>query len=236
MNTLKNPEQRAYGDIITINVDVQNDFALPTGKLSVNEGETVVEPLNDINDWTRANGGLVVFTADNHPEQTAHFAAYGGVWPEHCVAGTPGAELHNNLIKTPEDLIAYKGTGTIDDGYSGTEAKPVYPGFPDSQKTVGDIVTGVEHFTDASRERLLVLVGGLATDYCVKATVLDALELTDRKKTDVILLRDAIRAVNINPTDGDEAIKAMLEAGALAMTTEEILRGGVQIDASRLER
>ncbi len=239
---MKTTEQTTstYGNAWIINVDVQNDFALPTGALSVADGESIVSPLNQINRWAREQGGTIVFTGDQHPPHTAHFIEHGGPWPTHCVAGTAGAELHEALEVCPWDTIADKGQSVYDDGYSGMDAIPVAGALADPEldgknHTLSDELGELEIIYRQRRSRLAVLVGGLATDYCVKATVLDALERTDRQVVDVVLLRDAVRAVNLQPHDGDAAIQAMLEAGALAMTTEEAMAGGITIDRTRLE-
>lgn len=238
---MKTAEKQIYGDVFTINVDVQNDFALPTGALSVTDGEAVIGPLNRINNWTRDNGGSVIMTADWHPTETEHFATYGGIWPEHCIEDTHGAVLHSNLSVQPFDTVAIKGTSMKDDGYSGLEAVPVAGSMYDATNpqaktyTIEQAIRSAEAYRAEQHQRLAILVGGLATDYCVKATVLDALAATSRENVDVVLLRNAIRAVNLTPIDGDEALKAMIEAGALAMTTEEIIAGGISIDETRLE-
>lgn len=232
---------RIYGNVWGITVDGQNDFALPTGALSVKDGEAIVQPSNEFNQFVRDHSGNVIFTADWHPAETAHFQKYGGIWPEHCVADTEGAQLHSGLIVMPEDTFAIKGTGTKDDGYSGMEAVPqsgaLYrPELAEAGFTLQDALLEAEEEMRQRKQRLVVGIGGLATDFCVKATVLDALKATDRRVTDVVLLRDAIRAVNLEPDAGDKAIAAMIEAGALAMSTRELIRGGIVIDRSRLER
>lgn len=179
-------------------VDVQNDFADPAGSLSVAGGETVVSRINDEVARAVASGAVVVYTQDWHPEVTPHFARDGGIWPVHCVAGTWGAELHPALRVEGERVR--KGTGG-EDGYSGF--------------TMRDPVSGEESATPLEpllRERGIerLVVGGLATDYCVRATVLDALRLGFATS----LLTDAIAAVDLQPQDGERAIAEMLEAGA----------------------
>jgi nicotinamidase/pyrazinamidase len=178
-------------------VDVQNDFADPAGSLSVRGGEEIIAPINDEVARALAGGGVVVYTQDWHPEMTPHFARDGGIWPVHCVAGTWGAELHPSLRVEGERIR--KGIGG-EDGYSGF--------------TVRDPVSGDE--TPTELEAMLrrhdvqrVVVCGLATDYCVRATALDAVRLG----FETSLLADAIAAVNLEPEDGERAIAEMASAG-----------------------
>jgi nicotinamidase/pyrazinamidase len=179
-------------------VDVQNDFADPAGSLYVTGGEDVVARVNlEIGRALRA-GATVVYTQDWHPASTPHFARDGGIWPVHCVAGTWGAEFHPHLRVAGE--VIRKGSNG-EDGYSGF--------------TMRDPVSGEEIPTPLEgllRERGIgrVVVVGLATDYCVNATVLDARRLGF--ETTVIL--DACAAVNLEPADGEEAMARMRAAGA----------------------
>jgi nicotinamidase/pyrazinamidase len=194
--------------IITINVDVQNDFC-PGGSLAVTEGDQVVPVLNDLNALTREKGGIVVATGDQHPEETPHFTT----WPIHCVAGTEGAALHPGLDIKPEDILVDKGMGQTD-GYSAFE------GVARDGRTLEQIVQPVD------RERVALLVGGLATDYCVLTTALDALKVDQKDGTlTVMVVRDAVRAVNIQPDDGEKALRTMEEAGAIIVDSVEILTG-----------
>ena len=179
-------------------VDVQNDFADPSGSLSVSGGEQVVERANDEIERAVAGGALVLYTQDWHPESTPHFAKDGGIWPVHCVAETWGAALHPDLRVVGE--VVRKGSNG-EDGYSGF--------------TMRDPVSGEEtptplegHLRDRGISR--VAVCGLATDYCVQATVLDALRLG----FETTVLTDAVAAVNLQPDDGGRALAAMQEAGA----------------------
>ena len=180
-------------------VDVQNDFADPGGGLYVKGGEDVVDPVNAEIAEARASRGLVVYTQDWHPKSTPHFAKDGGTWPVHCVAGTWGARLHADLAKAPEASKVRKGAGG-EDGYSGF--------------TIRDPETGAESPTELEdllrkREIERVVVVGLATDYCVKETAIDAAA----KGFSTTVLRDAIRAVDLEPGDGDRALEAMQAAG-----------------------
>jgi nicotinamidase/pyrazinamidase len=179
-------------------VDVQNDFADPSGSLSVSGGERVVQRANAEIERAIAAGAPVVYTQDWHPESTPHFAKDGGIWPVHCVAETWGAALHPDLRVAGE--VVRKGSNG-EDGYSGF--------------TMRDPVSGVEMPTPLEsllRDRGIsrVAVCGLATDYCVQATGLDALRLG----FETTVLTDAIAAVDLQPDDGARALTAMEQAGA----------------------
>lgn len=172
-----------------IAVDVQNDFC-PGGALGVERGDEVVAPLNRLIKEFLSRGDLVVKSRDWHPPQTKHFAAYGGTWPVHCVQNTRGAKFHSDLIDDPRILIVSKGLGD-EDNYSAFDGT---------------------NLASLLRERGVteVWVGGLATDYCVKNTVLDALREGFRVKA----VSEAMRAVNLQPGDGERAIEEMRRAGA----------------------
>ncbi|HEX2194243.1 MAG TPA: isochorismatase family protein [Candidatus Limnocylindria bacterium] len=179
-------------------VDVQNDFADPSGSLSVAGGDKVVEAANRYVGQAREAGALVVYTQDWHPESTPHFAKDGGVWPVHCVAETWGAELHPGLSVVGE--VVRKGSNG-EDGYSGFSMR--------DPATGEEIPTALEGMLrDRGVER--VAICGLATDYCVNATALDAVRLGFATE----VLTDAIAAVNLQPADGARALEAMADAGA----------------------
>lgn len=176
-------------------IDVQNDFC-PGGALPVPEGDRVVPVLNRyIEKFTRAK--LPIFaTRDWHPEKTRHFKAYGGLWPPHCIQNTSGAEFRADLSLPKEAVIVSAGTSPDEEGYSGFEGK-------DNNGTgLAELlrVSGIER----------IFVGGLATDYCVKHTVLDGL----KQGFTVVLLEDAVRGVNLHPDDAERAIEEMVSAGA----------------------
>jgi len=180
-------------------VDVQNDFADPAGSLAVADGTAIIPTINAEIAMATSAGGVVVFTQDWHPESTPHFAKDGGPWPVHCVAESWGADLHPDLAAPDDAARIRKGAGG-EDGYSGF--------------TMRDPTTGEEIPTDLDRllrDRAIerVVVVGLATDYCVKATALDAARLGYRTH----LLTDAIAAVDLEPGDGALAIEAMTAAG-----------------------
>jgi nicotinamidase/pyrazinamidase len=180
-------------------IDVQNDFC-PGGSLAVRGGDEVVPVLNKyINQFNQAK--LPIFaTRDWHPEKTKHFKAFGGLWPSHCVQGTHGAEFHNDLALPPDVIVVSAGMGYDEEGYSGFDGK--------DDKGVGLADLLREHGV----ERLFV--GGIATDYCVKATVLDALKSGFK----AVLLQDAVRGVNLQPDDSERAIAEMVRAGASTLT------------------
>jgi nicotinamidase/pyrazinamidase len=180
-------------------VDVQNDFADPGGSLYVKTGEQVVPLINDEIARVVAAGGRVFYTQDWHPESTPHFEKDGGIWPVHCVMGTWGSELHPGLsVGGP---VVRKGSNG-EDGYSGFSMRDPVSGTT-VPTALGDLLG------EAGVTRLVVC--GLATDYCVKATVLDGRE----RGYPVTVLGIAIRAVDLQPGDGDRAVEAMFEAGAL---------------------
>jgi nicotinamidase/pyrazinamidase len=181
-------------------VDVQNDFADPEGSLSVREGEEILPEVNREIRVALAAGSTVVFTQDWHPEHTPHFRTDGGIWPVHCVRDTWGADFHPALHVPADAPVVRKGVDGRD-GYSGFSVRD--PGTGEVEAT---------RLESLLRERGIerILVAGLATDYCVKETVLDARGLG----FDTVVLRDAIRAVDLEPGDGDRAIERMREAGA----------------------
>jgi len=182
-------------------VDVQNDFC-PGGSLAVANADEVVAPLNELMKKFLDRGEPVFKTRDWHPAKTKHFADHGGIWPVHCVQNTAGAEFHPGLLDDPRITIISKGIDESADGYSGFDGTNLARDLLDQE---------VEE----------VWVGGLATDYCVKHTVLDALG----QGFEVKALADAMRAVNVNPTDGDQAIEEMRAAGAEIVGNERAAAG-----------
>lgn len=181
---MSSPANRAL-----IVVDVQNDFC-PGGALAVAEGDQVVAPLNKLIAEFLERGEPVFKSRDWHPAKTRHFANEGGTWPVHCVQNTRGAEFHPELIDDMHIRIVSKGLGDTD----------CYSAFDETDLALQLRRLGVEE----------VWVGGLATDYCVKSTVLDALKEGFRVKA----LENAMRAVEVNPGDGARAIAEMRAAGA----------------------
>lgn len=180
-------------------VDTQNDFADPQGSLYVKGGEEVIGVINDEIARAREAGAPVIFTQDWHPAVTPHFEKDGGIWPVHCVAGTWGAELHPDVDHDAGETRIQKGIEG-EDGYSGFNVQ--------NTETKEVTSTGLERLLrDSGIEKVVVV--GLATDYCVKATAVDAASLGF--ETTVIM--DAIRAVNLQPDDGLKAIEEMKTAG-----------------------
>jgi nicotinamidase/pyrazinamidase len=169
-------------------VDFQNDFC-PGGALAVPDGDAIAGRLNEL-----AGSGefdLVVATRDWHPPDHGSFAEQGGPWPVHCVAGTPGAELHHALDPTPIDVVVDKGRRRETEGYSGFEGTALASLLRDRD---------VEHVT----------VVGLATDYCVKNTALDAL----REGFAVTVDSTAARGVEVQAGDSERALDEVRAAGA----------------------
>ncbi len=173
-------------------VDVQNDF-LPGGALAVKNGDAVIEPINTLSqkfEW-------VLASKDWHPQNTVHFDK----WPVHCVRGTAGASFPENLDVSRIKKVFLKGTGNTDDGYSAFEA------------TNDDL----ESYLKINGIKRLY-VAGLATDYCVKATALDAA----RKGFEVYTVREAVRAVNLNPGDEEKAWSEMKNEGIKIISINEL--------------
>ena len=177
-----------------IAVDVQRDF-LPGGSLGVPDGDAVVDPLLRV----AAAAQYTVATRDLHPPGHVSFVERGGPWPPHCVAGTPGAAIDPRILDAA-DLVVSKGRDVDHDAYSGFD---------------GTVLA--DALRDLGVTRLLV--GGLATDYCVRATVLDA----RREGFEVVVLKDAIRAVDVQAGDGGRALAEMRDAGAQVSTVEVAL-------------
>ncbi len=180
-------------------VDVQNDFADPAGSLSVRGGRDIVPVIGAEIERATAAGALVVYTQDWHPESTPHFRKDGGVWPVHCVGGTWGSELLPEL-PVVEGARIRKGTGG-EDGYSAFSVRD-----PQSGRTAPTRLERI--LREHGIER--VVITGIATDYCVVESALDARRVGFRTE----VLTEAIRAVDLHPGDGDEAIRRMREAGA----------------------
>ena len=178
-------------------VDVQNDFADPAGALSVAGGSDVVPVLNGVIATAEAAGATVAYTQDWHPPDTPHFEKDGGIWPVHCVQDTWGAAFHPDLRVAGE--VVRKGTGG-EDGYSGFTVRDPASGDP-SDTLLGSMLR--------DRGVATVVVGGLATDYCVRDTALDAM----RRGFATFVLIDAVRAVDLQEGDGARALEAMRRAG-----------------------
>jgi nicotinamidase/pyrazinamidase len=184
-------------------VDVQNDFC-PGGALAVPDGDHVVPVLNRYAERFAAQGAAVFASRDWHPPRTKHFAAYGGIWPPHCVQGTTGAALHPALVLPALTQVVSKGMDPEEDAYSCFQARA---------EQGADFASLL-----AAREIQRLFVGGLATDYCVKATALDAL----RAGLVVVVLHDAVRAVEVKPGDGARALAELAAAGAASARLDEV--------------
>ena len=173
-------------------VDVQNDFC-PGGALAVSNGDRIIPIINDLIE----KFSLVAASKDWHPEKSAHFDK----WPLHCVQNQNGAEFHPELKSTSINRVFFKGTGGKDDGYSAFEA------------TNENLE---KYLKDAGVTELYVT--GLATDYCVKASAIDA----SKRGFITYVVTDAIAAVNVNPGDGDKALEEMKNAGVRLISSKEI--------------
>jgi nicotinamidase/pyrazinamidase len=186
-------------------VDVQNDF-LPGGSLAVPHGDEVIPVLNRYISLFRQRHLPIYFTRDWHPPETRHFQSGGGVWPPHCVEGTVGAEFHPELHIPSDAVIISKGMDPEEDSYSAFQGKTA---------------EGVDFLEELKRRGIdRLYVGGLATDYCVRFTVLDA----RRAGFDVIVLEDGIRGVDLQPGDSQRALDEMKGAGAQSARFADVSR------------
>lgn len=179
-----------------IAVDLQNDFC-PGSALAVPNGEEVIPVINR---WLAIDGLFKVATRDWHPADHCSFKEYGGTWPPHCVQNTPGAEYHPDLDASKIDLII----STADN-----PDKEAYSGFDGTDLESELKLRGIKR----------LFIGGLATEYCVKSTVLDAL----KAGFEVVVIKDAIRGIEVNNGDCEKAMSEMRKAGATFVKTEEIL-------------
>lgn len=190
---------------VLVVVDVQNDFC-PGGTLAVPQGDEVVPRANRAIEFFERRGLPVVFTRDWHPPVTKHFKAYGGAWPPHCVQGTKGARFHPGLTVPDGATIVSKGMDPEQDSYSGFQA--LSPNGRDFESVIHDL--------GADR----IYLCGLATDYCVRATALDA----RRRGMRVEVLEDAIRGVDLKPGDTEAAVREMRQAGVAFTGTRGLAR------------
>lgn len=174
-------------------VDVQNDFC-PGGALAVPDGDAVVPVINSLMDHFH----FVFASKDWHPENTKHFEK----WPPHCIQGTKGARFHPKLNRRKIQKVFLKGTSTEDDGYSAFEATN----------------ENLEHYLKHHGIKQLYVVG-LATDYCVKKTALDAA----KRGFETYVIREAVRAVNLHPDDEQKAFNEMEEAGVRVISIDELV-------------
>lgn len=188
------------GDALSV-TDVQNDF-LPGGALGVPQGDAIISPLNRVVELFKKKDLLIFFSRDWHPPDHSSFQDQGGPWPPHCVQKTRGADFPSALHIPEGSIIISKGTQRDREQYSTLGAR-------DSE---GNTESDIMKKQGARR----VFVAGLATDYCVLNSVKDFLS----EGYEVYVLTDEIRAVNVNPGDGEEALKEMVWGGAKLITTE----------------
>jgi nicotinamidase/pyrazinamidase len=186
-------------------VDVQNDFC-PGGALAVPEGDTIIPKVNRTVALFRRRGLPVLFTRDWHPRETKHFKEFGGAWPPHCIQGTKGARFHPQLVVPKGATILSKGMDPEQDSYSGFQA---------TTNQGRDLESALREL--GSDE---IFIAGLATDYCVRATTLDA----TRRGFRVRVLRDAVRGVDVKPGDSEAALREMRAQGAVLSQTRGIAK------------
>lgn len=191
------------GSTALVVVDMQNDFAHPKGSLYVRGGEGILGRVNAEIARALAGGAAVAYSQDWHPQETTHFQTQGGIWPVHCVGETWGAAFVDGLALAEGALHVRKGTGG-EDGYSSFSVR-----HPESGVRWA---TELEAFLK-QREIREVVIMGLATDYCVKETALDALRLG----FSVAVLGEAVRAVNLAVGDGERALAEVVAAGGRVM-------------------
>jgi len=186
-------------------VDLQNDFC-PGGSLGVPDGDRIVPRVNRTIELFARRGLPILATRDWHPAVTKHFKEFGGAWPPHCVQGTKGARFHPGL-RLPKDVVLLsKGMDPEQDSYSGFQA--VSPQGRDLESVIRDL--GVDE----------LYVCGLATDYCVRATALDAV----RRGLRVRVLKDAIKGVDLKPGDSETAVEEMRAAGVPLLASRGIAK------------
>jgi nicotinamidase/pyrazinamidase len=188
-------------DTALLLIDIQNDFCAG-GALAVPQAEEIVPVVNELIPWFRH----VLATQDWHPADHSSFRPQGGPWPVHCVQGTRGAELHPRLDVPRITGYFRKATTKDSDSYSG------FAGVDANGRGLDEVLR--------SRRIRTLYVAGLATDYCVRATVLDALKLGYR----VYAVVDAMRAVGLNPGDGETVLNEMRQAGAKLVVSQDVLR------------
>lgn len=180
-------------------IDVQRDFC-PGGALAVRAGDEIIPRLNGVVSAFERLGFPIFYTRDWHPPNHISFNNQGGIWPPHCVQGTAGAEFHPNLIITHGAVIVSKGEDAMTEAYSGFQGTDLGPQMKK---------TGVEE----------IFIGGLATDYCVKESVLDAC----KRGFKVTVIEDCIRAVEASLGDGARALGEMERAGARIATASTVV-------------
>ncbi len=181
-------------------VDVQRDFC-PGGSLVVKEGDQVVPGLNSVIGAFERSGLPIFFTRDWHPRDHISFKDQGGMWPSHCVQGTPGAEFHADLLVPADASVISKGDQSDAEAYSG---------FQGTDLSLRLRNLGVSR----------IFLGGLTTDYCVRQSALDARQLA----FEVEVLKDCIRPADVQPGDGDRALEELEKAGVRLTTSGAVLK------------
>jgi len=181
-------------------VDIQNDFC-PGGSLAINQGDRIIKPINELISAFGKARLPVLFTRDWHPVDHCSFKTRGGPWPPHCVRGTYGARFHSSLRIPPKAIVISKGTKRNFDAYSGFEGTEL-----------------AEQLRGLGASELIVC--GLATDYCVRNTVLDAIE----HGFEATIVTDCTRGVNIVRTDSANSLRRMASKGANRLSSRDILR------------
>jgi len=184
-------------------VDIQNDFC-PGGALGISAGDKIIPVINKYIEIFSKNKLAIFFSRDWHPKKTVHFKKFGGTWPVHCVENTQGASFHPKLKIPKEAIILSKGIDPQEDSYSAFEARDA------CGQSLGNLlkIFGVEE----------IYIAGLATDYCVKYSALDALKNGFKVK----VLKDAIKGVNIKPADSQEALDEITGVGAKEIGLSEL--------------
>jgi nicotinamidase/pyrazinamidase len=181
-------------------VDVQRDFC-PGGALPVKAGDEIIEPANKLISHFQDEKSPIFFTRDWHPAYHRSFKSEGGLWPPHCIKGSNGAKFHPSLRVPSDAIVVSKGTRKDTEAYSGFQGTRL-----------------ADRLCNLEVKELYVL--GLATDYCVKNTVLDALSHGFK----VFLVKNATKGVNVSPRDSEVAIRAMMSSGARPITSDDIIR------------
>ena len=192
-------------DAALLIVDVQNDFC-PGGALPVAAGDLVVEPLNRAARLFATAGLPVLASRDWHPPISSHFRGYGGIWPTHCVQGNHGADFHPGLRLPPRTLVISKGNDPGSDGYS------AFDGRGDDGRTLEEILESL-----GVRQ---LYIGGLASDYCVRSTALEA----HQAGFTVTVLSDAIAGVDVSAGDSQRALDELVKAGVKFCTVDDLQR------------
>jgi nicotinamidase/pyrazinamidase len=190
-------------------VDVQNDFC-PHGALAVLDGDKIIPALNKYIKIFSKKELPIFATRDWHPKKTKHFKAFGGIWPKHCIKNTKGAQFHPKLKLPKSTIMLYKGMDPKKDCYSSFDAE---------DENGNRLAKLLKKFTVGE-----IYIGGLATDYCVKFTTLQAI----KKGFKVKVLIDGIKGVNLKPDDSEKAIRQMIAKGAKIITLPLLRSGSVK--------